>query len=193
MLEAARGVFVASGYGGATMRSIAADAGVDQAMLYRFFDSKEKLFEEAIATPLQEAVDHMREMSLVPSSAEGDYDVREHSIDAIRGLLEAMREIAPLLSVVLTTDEQTGTNFYRERFEPSLDQIRDVLLSNIALLEHREFDADIVVRVVLGTSWLLALDERFGSRVELDPRDAADELVALVLDGLRARADSADS
>src|SRR5436190_20449681 len=52
MLEAARAAFVASGFNGATVKGIAADAGVDQAMVYRFFESKEKLFEEAVATPL---------------------------------------------------------------------------------------------------------------------------------------------
>jgi AcrR family transcriptional regulator len=187
VLEAARRAFVASGFGGATMRSIAAEAGIDQAMLYRFFESKERLFEEAIATPLQDAVDRMREMSLVPSEADGDYDVREHSFDAIRDLLHAMQEIAPLLGVVLTIDEATGTSFYRERFEPSLNQIRDVLLSNIALVEHRDFDPDVVVRVVIGTSWFLAIDERFGSRSAADRDGAALELVRLILDGLIVR------
>ncbi|MHB8694645.1 MAG: TetR/AcrR family transcriptional regulator [Solirubrobacteraceae bacterium] len=191
VLEAGRRAFVASGFGGATMRSIAADAGIDQAMVYRFFESKEKLFEEAIATPLQEAVDHMRAMSLVPSDADGAYDVREHSLDAVRDLIRAMREIAPLLGVVLTIDEATSRTFYRERFEPSLNQIRDVLLANIALLPHRDLDPDLVVRVVIGTSWFLAIDERFGTSGGSGSDDAAVGLTELILDGLIARADKA--
>jgi AcrR family transcriptional regulator len=187
VLESARRAFVSSGFGGATVRSIAADAGIDQAMVYRFFESKEKLFEEAIATPLQEAVEHMRAMSLVPSGQDGEYDVRDHSVDAIRDLVSAMREVAPLIGVVLTIDEATGKEFYRQRFEPTLQQIRDVLLANIALLDHREFNPDLVVRVVIGTSWFQAIDERFGSGPPGSGDDAARELMELILDGLLAR------
>ena len=190
VLDAARRAFVSSGFGGATVRSIAAEAGIDQAMVYRFFESKERLFEEAIATPLQEAVDHMQAMSLVPSGETGEYDVREHSVDAIRDLLSAMREIAPLLGVVLTIDEATGKDFYRQRFEPSLQRIRDVLLANIALLDHREFNPDLVVRVVIGTSWFQAIDERFGAGDPAQGDEAARELMELILDGLIARFDS---
>lgn len=192
MLESAREAFLAMGFKGATVKAIARDAGVDQAMVYRFFKSKERLFEEAIAAPLQEAVGHLREMSLIPTEAEAeaDYDVREHSVDATRDLLAAMREIAPLLNVVLTTDREMGTRFYRERFEPSMDQVRDVLLSNTALFEHNDFDPDLVIRVFVGTTWLLALDERFGTR-EPGDRDSAADLVGLVLDGLIARAEDA--
>lgn len=156
-------------------------------MVYRFFESKEKLFEEAIAAPLQDAVDHMQSMSLVPSDSDGGYDVREHSVDAIRDLIFAMREIAPLLGVVLTIDEATGKDFYRKRFEPSLQKIRDVLLANIALLDHREFDPDLVVRVVIGTSWFQAIDERFGTGAPQEGDRAARELMELILDGLLAR------
>lgn len=191
VLTVARAAFVTSGYGGATMRSIAAAAGIDQAMLYRFFPSKQDLFEASIATPLEEAVNRMQTMSLTPSNFEGDYDVRKHALDAIGDLLGAMRDIAPLLGVVLTTDEETGIDFYRTTFEPSLIMIRDVLHANLAVLEHREFDGDLVVRAVIGTCLLLALDERFGSQSNAD--DAAPELVRLLLDGLLVPGQAATS
>jgi AcrR family transcriptional regulator len=189
VLEAARRAFVASGFGGATMRSIAAEAGIDQAMLYRFFESKEKLFEEAIATPLQQAVDHTLAASLRPPGGDSE-DVRERSIQATRELLQAMREIAPLLSVVLTIDEQTGTRFYRERFEPTLNQIRDVVIANVALFPHGDFSPELVVRVFFGTCWFIALDDRFGSGPTRSGDELAVELVGIVLDGLLARRDS---
>jgi len=47
LLEAARRRFAASGCGGATVRQIASDAGVDAAMVIRYFGSKEALFFEA--------------------------------------------------------------------------------------------------------------------------------------------------
>ncbi|WP_233529959.1 TetR/AcrR family transcriptional regulator [Antrihabitans stalagmiti] len=49
ILDAAHARFAAEGFTGTTVRSIAADAGVDAAMINYFFGSKQKLFEEALA------------------------------------------------------------------------------------------------------------------------------------------------
>jgi AcrR family transcriptional regulator len=48
LLEAARTVFIERGYEGATVRSIAAKAGVDAAMVNHWFGSKENLFTKAV-------------------------------------------------------------------------------------------------------------------------------------------------
>jgi AcrR family transcriptional regulator len=53
--EAAREVFAERGYG-ATTREIATRAGVSHDLIFRYFDSKEKLFLDAVATPLLDAV-----------------------------------------------------------------------------------------------------------------------------------------
>jgi AcrR family transcriptional regulator len=53
--EAARQVFAERGYG-ATTREIASRAGVSHDLIFRYFDSKEKLFFDAVVTPLLDAV-----------------------------------------------------------------------------------------------------------------------------------------
>ena len=53
--EAAREVFAERGYG-ATTREIATRAGVSHDLIFRYFDSKEKLFFDAVVTPLLDAV-----------------------------------------------------------------------------------------------------------------------------------------
>jgi AcrR family transcriptional regulator len=57
--DAAREVFAELGYG-ATTREIAARAGVSHELIFRYFDSKEKLFFEAVVSPLLDAIDGMR-------------------------------------------------------------------------------------------------------------------------------------
>ena len=49
ILRAARARFTEAGYAAATMRAIAADAGVDAALITYFFGSKQQLFGEAFA------------------------------------------------------------------------------------------------------------------------------------------------
>jgi AcrR family transcriptional regulator len=53
--EAAREVFAERGYG-ATTREIASRAGVSHDLIFRYFGSKEKLFFDAVVTPLLDAV-----------------------------------------------------------------------------------------------------------------------------------------
>ena len=52
ILDAARKRFAAHGYGGATIRRIAADARVDPALVHHFFGSKERLFAAAVRLPV---------------------------------------------------------------------------------------------------------------------------------------------
>lgn len=47
ILAAARERFAAAGFGAATIRAIAADAGIDPAMVMRYFGSKDRLFAAA--------------------------------------------------------------------------------------------------------------------------------------------------
>jgi AcrR family transcriptional regulator len=51
VLAAARRQFAAKGYGGATIRAIAADAGVDPALVHHYFGTKRDLFVEAVELP----------------------------------------------------------------------------------------------------------------------------------------------
>jgi AcrR family transcriptional regulator len=52
ILDAARARFAAHGYDGATIRRIAADAGVDPALVHHFFGTKERLFAAAVRLPV---------------------------------------------------------------------------------------------------------------------------------------------
>ncbi|MGZ5353703.1 MAG: TetR/AcrR family transcriptional regulator [Actinomycetota bacterium] len=52
MLDAARARFAELGYDGATIRGIAAHAGVDPALVHHFFGTKERLFVDALRFPV---------------------------------------------------------------------------------------------------------------------------------------------
>ena len=52
ILAAARARFGDYGYDGATIRAIAADAGVDAALVHHFFGTKERLFVAAMRLPM---------------------------------------------------------------------------------------------------------------------------------------------
>jgi len=56
VLDAARAAFAERGFEGATMRGIAAAAGVDAALLHHYFGTKQQLFIAAMALPVDIAV-----------------------------------------------------------------------------------------------------------------------------------------
>jgi len=72
--EAAREVFAERGYE-ATTREIALRAGVSHDLIFRYFDSKENLFFDAVVTPLLDAVGGLHQQWLDdPALATMDHD-----------------------------------------------------------------------------------------------------------------------
>jgi AcrR family transcriptional regulator len=67
ILAAARFEFAAGGYDGATIRGIAARAGVDPALVHHYFGAKEQLFEAALEVPVSPA-------TLLPALLADDHD-----------------------------------------------------------------------------------------------------------------------
>ena len=51
IIEAAKRVFAAKGYDGASLRGVAREAGVDPALVHHYFDGKASLFVAAMALP----------------------------------------------------------------------------------------------------------------------------------------------
>jgi AcrR family transcriptional regulator len=66
ILDVARRQFHESGYGGATVRSIAAGANIDPAMIIRYFGSKPALFTAAVGVDLQ-----LPDLAAVPKARRG--------------------------------------------------------------------------------------------------------------------------
>jgi AcrR family transcriptional regulator len=53
IIAAARHAFAAKGFAGTSMRGIAAEAGVDAALIHHYFESKQQLFLATVALPLE--------------------------------------------------------------------------------------------------------------------------------------------
>ena len=66
IVEAAKRVFAAKGYDGASLRAIAREAGVDPALVHHYFDGKASLFVAAMALPFDPR--HVQEQSNSGSS-----------------------------------------------------------------------------------------------------------------------------
>lgn len=69
ILEAARAQFIATGFRGTTIRSVARAAGVDPALVLHFFGNKDALFAEAVRPPINPATRLREALERAPDSA----------------------------------------------------------------------------------------------------------------------------
>ncbi|AEF42754.1 Transcriptional regulator, TetR family [Hoyosella subflava DQS3-9A1] len=187
IIQSARRIFQRSGLAGARTRDLAAEAGVNEALLYRHFDSKEALFEAAVATPLEEAVTKLVQLSGAPPTEfdESGELMHQRTYQFTYDLLGAMEEIAPLLGIVLFGESEHATEYFRRRIEPTLKQIQGVVEANLPAWPHRTFDARLIVEFLMGMAWFTTLSQRLGGH-ERDRSEVADAIAAMILEGLRA-------
>jgi len=182
IVAAAREVFLVSGLQGARTREIARVAGVNEALIYQHFSSKDELFEVAVVSPLRDVVARVSaEARGLPPGTEALQ--RQITCDFVRSLLAALAESVSLLGVVLFADGEAGRAFYRSRVTAMLDTVADVVRSNLASWSHRDFDPDVVTRAIFGMCWGLAMDATFrGCELPLDT--VAEAITGLVYEGL---------
>jgi TetR/AcrR family transcriptional regulator len=185
IIDAAREEFTRTGYAGTKVRAIAVRAGVNDAMLYRHFESKEDLFEAAVAEPISTTVRNIIER---PWPAEpqgtGTAVMRERTVTFFEDLLRAMSEIAPLLGVVLFADQDRGRHFYREHIEAAFAGIAALTRATIGDWMHKDFDEELFARIVIGLGFMMAVDAHLGSHGSRDTRTLAVELTTILFDGI---------
>jgi AcrR family transcriptional regulator len=167
IVDAARERFTRDGYERATVRGIAADAGVDVAMVYYFFGNKEGLFSASILTGPEHPLHQLA--TLLDESTE-DIGPR-----LVRRFLEHWDEggiFEPLLTVWRSAAIQPAAR----------KVLHDALAGPMAKRVAAEFGvADAVLRVELVASHLTGLAfARYQLKIEPMASTPIDELVTWV-------------
>jgi AcrR family transcriptional regulator len=186
ILEAARDVFVSCGYAGARTKDIAEGAGVTEALLYRHFDSKQQLFEEAVLAPIEAwvvtvAPDAAGKIVAAPTKEERE----TLTIAANEELCRTTLEIAPLLGVALFTGAEEGRDFYATRFRPLLAESIDTVGTSLVGWARPDVDPTILMMTGIGVYFAYALDRHFGGS-PVDVPDVCRTYVDLLFNGISA-------
>lgn len=192
IIEAARGVFLAIGLARTRTRDIAEAAGVNEALLYQHFRSKEEIFEEAVVYPVERVVTRLAtNVQDLPDHL--DFEMhRDMTESFLREFLTAMKESVSLLTTVLFSDPETGRAFYRSRISPLIDTIVAIVDRNLRAWAHRDFDAETTVRAMLGMCLGIAIDSEF-TGWNFEPASVAREMTEIIFLGLLADERTADS
>jgi AcrR family transcriptional regulator len=141
LLDAAREQFLQHGYRGTSLRSIAAQAGVDVMLIRRYFGSKEQLFTEA--TDISHNVPAAREAV--------DHAIGEILIERV---LQARRAVdAPLFALLRSSGDPEVVTRLNQQIETGLTRN----LSRRITADHPRLRAEMVTALLLGIGVLRAL------------------------------------
>ncbi len=167
IIDAAREKFTRDGYERATVRGIAADAGVDVAMVYYFFGNKEGLFSAAILTGPEHP---LHQLATLLDESSDDIGAR-----LVRRFLEHWDEgglFEPLLTVWRSAAIQPAAR----------KVLHDALAGPMANRVAAEYGvADAVLRVELVASHLTGLAfARYQLKIEPMASTSVDDLVTWV-------------
>jgi len=179
---AALRLFKEKGYHATSMRDIANAVGINKGSLYSYIRSKEDLlipvFERAMGVLLEQMEQISADVSLVPT---------ERLRRAIHAHVTAVADNLDVLTVYLSEWRQLGAEslttvrLQRERYA-SLFQ--DILQDGLKSGEFRPMDARIVMLGMIGMCNYLFRWYRPDGR--LTPAEVADELIEMVMRGVRA-------
>lgn len=186
ILEAARGEFLDRGYAGARVQEVADSAGVNIALLYKHFDSKDELFEQAVMAPLRARLERLiGEIRALPVDPEGRVQL-ELTREFVRTLLATFSESVDEIGVVLFGEGERARATYSKHVRPLIDAAVDASKSTLGRWPSRDFDVDVAMQATFGMAFWAALDRSMtGSDDSLD--DLADRLTDVLFHGISER------
>lgn len=187
ILEAAREEFAKTGdVGGTTTKKIAARAGVSEAIIYRYFESKEELYLAAVVEPLLEVVEKtvgaIEKWPQTVSEEERTLRARNFFAATIGELTESL----PLLGLVLFGEPDTARKFYTRCWRPSIERLANAWRGYYEEVGVEEFpDTEVAAHITFGACLMYALDARYGRR--FDRKAVARQLAEAGFDGMWLR------
>lgn len=167
ILDAARRSFADTGFGSTTIRAVAAEAGVDPALVHHFFGTKSDLFVAAMELPIDPR-QVIAERVFGP--AVGDPDGIGERL--LRGFLSAWDDpdLQPaLVAMVRRAFEPGGDTLFRDGFLPAV---------LIPAARQLEIDRPELRMPIVGSQMMGIITMRYLLRVEPVASMSTDQLVA---------------
>ncbi|MES2130711.1 MAG: TetR/AcrR family transcriptional regulator [Bacteroidota bacterium] len=180
ILDAAKKIFEAAGYGGARMQQIADEAGISKASLHYYFRSKENLFERIFHETMDE---FMKVLSTWDDNTE-DWEFKLREFIAIfftflrtNSLLFILRELNrnPDLMIHKAKKKKIGFMAYFERLQEK-GILKDTDLNLMYIFLHSLCCYPLINKVIF-KKVLKADDASYDAFLETYPKHVADFLI----------------
>lgn len=185
IIAAAGAEFEENGYSGATTAAIARRADVTEAQIFRFFDSKQELFREAIFQPLNR---HFSEFHASTMRGDGGFDFRGNAERYINELQDFMAEHSRSLMSLIVAKEYKGS----AEGLSEIDGLRAYFERGTAMSSARiQGEATVPPELMVRVSFAAVLGSVMFKDWLFPPGMASDEairqaIVDFTIDGIRA-------
>jgi AcrR family transcriptional regulator len=161
IITVAQTLFLESGLTSLRTKDIADAAGVAEGVLYRYFDSKDALFEAAVLEPIEA---HLTAL-VARVERQADETGGEQAMRAsFHDLVETMLRVTPLLVAGLFVDPSRTRIFYNSRLTPVIDVFGDVLGRIVDDWAGDWIDPHRLSQILLGTCAWIVMDARSGGK-----------------------------
>ncbi len=190
ILEVASGIFARKGYEGATTREIAEEAGVNEALLFRHFPSKENLY----WTMLEElclAGGRRGRMKKILQKGGTDFQVFQAIARGVLARSPRDRELTRLLWFTALENHELSARFFSTFVAGYFEALAGYIRARIRQGAFRKIDPLLAARGFLGmVAYHFLIQELFGGEQyqKFDPEEVANTLAEIWLAGMEAPA-----
>ena len=175
ILKAARKVFAEKGYDGARVDEIAREAGINKAMLYYYFNSKENILREVIMnislTYKEDENNQFNISDLMGEDKEINDEIQESTLD---DALQSIKDNEQIFRIILTEflkntpSEIVGFNVLDNILIRTLD---DVKASGLIVEDNTEFMMKQLFFVIIPMFTFIALRDDWSEYYKINPED----------------------
>lgn len=170
ILEAAARVFQRTGdMGSTTTKMIAQEAGVNEAILYRHFASKDEIFYGAVVEPLRLPVKEFVARASGTVMALSRAERVAFFGEILHEMVEQLSRELPAVGLVLFGGPGTARDFYGTAWDPALRQLADdweAIYREVGLKEYN--DPYLSAQIVVGTCLALAVAKRHSGEQDVE-------------------------
>lgn len=177
IVAAARETFLEKGLTATRMKDVAVRAGLTEPGLYAHFASKDELYQAAVHDPLERLTSRFAAATIdLAGQADIERQVLHQRVN--RQLLDFLVELAPLLTVALFSEMESGRRYYQQVFLPRLEEATLAVVTRIygPHAERRELES--IVEAMVSMNLGLALDSILRGRL-VELRDAPARVMQL--------------
>jgi len=188
ILDVAFGLFARKGYEGATTREIAEEAGINEALLFRHFSSKENLYWTMIEEVCQARGRRERIQALLDGGGT-DFAVFQGIARDVLARTPRDRQLTRLLWFTALENHELSARFFRTFIADYYEAFASYIRKRIRLGAFRKADPLVAARGFLGmVAYHFLIQELFSGEQyqKFDPDEVADTLAGIWLAGMQA-------
>jgi AcrR family transcriptional regulator len=185
VLDVATEYFLQHGYRGASINAMARSSGISKESIYRYFSSKQQLFEAVIG---RELIEYRRSLHRLDASLRS-LELRAALItvaETILGIITTDRTMAlrRLIFEEATRSPEVGQHYYKIGPGQAYTVLENVLETHA---HHSDFDIPTLARHFTGLlSWRVTLERQCAVRAEPNAQEIAEIAATLVDDFMKA-------